>query len=66
MVNYYNSYGIKSRELINYILKKPPNDLVLEDKALSENLRDDVELNIKKLWIAKALSNIEAKFCILD
>ena len=66
MVNYYNSYGIKPRGLINYILKKPPNDFVLEDKNLSENLREAVELNIKKLWISKALSNIEAKFCILD
>ncbi|MEK6872828.1 MAG: hypothetical protein AABW90_02340 [Nanoarchaeota archaeon] len=66
MVNYYNVYGLKSGELIAYILKKPSNDLVLECKRLGENLREAVKLDIKKLCVAKALSNIETRFRVLD
>mgnify|MGYP001601084682 FL=1 len=65
MANYYNSCWIKPKELISYVLKIPSNDLSLENKNLGENLREIVEIYMKKLCIARALSNIEAKFCIL-
>ena len=65
MANYYNDFLIKPNELIAYILKIPSNYLSLENKNLGKNLREVVEVDMKKLCIARALSNIEAKFCIL-
>ena len=64
MVNYDTCY-VKLGDLIKNTLGNSFNNFSLENKNLGENLREMVELDIKKLCVARSHSNIEARFHVL-